>query len=155
MVSSRLEKRVLPDDPTGYQCIMQETSGARSGMIDRRGVVIDRVFLATRTVFATRLPIVTVFYCLAVCSVLLSPVSAHPGDGRRPSAKQRCGGIPLSGGPLPDVTRHIRASTMGKTSVCGRTSSVECPVVASDASGRLIPRHGKTLARITTDDAAL
>jgi hypothetical protein len=36
-----------------------------------------------------------------------------------------------------------------------RASSVEWPVVASYARERLMPRHGKTLARITTDDAAL
>jgi len=44
---------------------------------------------------------------------------------------------------------------MGKTSVFERASSVEWPVVASYARKRLIPRHGKTLARITTYAAAL
>src|SRR5438552_3384682 len=80
-------------------------------------------------------PPVMVLSYLVVGSVLLSPVSTRPSDGRRPSSAQLCGGLTLSCDPLAVVTRHIRARTMGKTSVCERASSVECPgdVSAVDA----------------------
>ena len=81
-----------------------------------------------------------VLYCLAVTSVLLSPVSTHPSDVHEP-AQNNCEGITLSCGPLADVARHIRASTIGKTSVFECASSVECPVIyPASAPARRSPR---------------